>query len=169
MELTVRPAERADAAALARIYSEGIEDRNATFETDPRSAADAERWFDGEVVLIAVEDGCEVVAFAGASPYRPQRRAYDGVREFMVYVARSHRGRGAGRAAMEALLAESERRGHVKLVSRVFPENAASRALLRAVGFREVGVYRRHGKLDGVWKDNVIVERLLGEAAHRAD
>jgi phosphinothricin acetyltransferase len=165
VELSTRLATRGDAAALARIYSEGIEDRNATFETEPRSAADAEAWFEGDVLLVAVEDAGEVVAFAGASPYRPQRRAYDGVREFMVYVARSHRGRGAGRAAMDALLAECEARGHVKLVSRVFPENAASRALLRAVGFREVGVYRRHGRLDGEWKDNVIVERLLGEAA----
>src|SRR3954447_5170923 len=165
MKLSTRPAERADAVVLARIYSEGIEDRNATFETEPRSAADAERWFDGDAVLIAVEDAGDVVAFAAAMPYRPQRRAYDGVREFMVYVARSHRGRGAGRAAIEALLAECERHGHVKLVSRVFPENAASRALLRAAGFREVGVYRRHGKLDGVWRDNVIVERLLGDAA----
>jgi L-amino acid N-acyltransferase YncA len=166
--MRARIAHRSDAAALARIYSDGIQDRNATFETEPRSTADAEKWFDADVVLVAVEDGGEVVAFAGASPYRPQRRAYDGVREFMVYVARSHRGRGAGRLAMEALLAECERRGHVKLVSRVFPENAASRALLRAVGFREVGVYRRHGRLDGEWRDNVIVERLLGEAADGA-
>src|SRR3954453_16769946 len=89
MALSPRPAERADAAVLARIYSEVIADRTATFETEPRSAADAERWFDGEAVLIAVEDAGEVVGFAAATPYRPQRRAYDGVREFMVYVARS--------------------------------------------------------------------------------
>jgi phosphinothricin acetyltransferase len=163
--MAARLATAADAAAIASIYSDGIEDRNATFETEPRSAGDLEHWFEADVPLVVVESDGEVVAFAAAAPYRPQRRAYDGVREFAVYVARSHRGQGAGRAAMTALIEECERRGYLKLVSRVFPENTGSRALCRAVGFREVGVYRRHGRLDGVWKDNVIVELLLGEAA----
>jgi phosphinothricin acetyltransferase len=60
---------------------------------------------------------------------------------------------------------ECERRGFWKLISRIFPENEASRGLCRRLGFREVGIYRRHGKLDGEWRDTVIVERLLGEAA----
>ena len=85
--------------------------------------------------------------------------------EFSVYVARAARGRGAGRVAMEALLAEAEARGLWKLVGLIFPENEASLALSRALGFREVGVYRRHAKLDGRWRDVVVVERLLGEAA----
>jgi L-amino acid N-acyltransferase YncA len=59
-------------------------------------------------------------------------------------------------------VAECEARGYWKLVSRVFPENESSRALCRALGFREVGVYRRHAKLDGQWRDCVIVELLLG-------
>lgn len=66
---------------------------------------------------------------------------------------------------MEALLAEVEARGLWKLVGRIFPENEASLALCRALGFREVGVHHRHGKLDGAWRDVVVVERLLGEAA----
>ena len=68
---------------------------------------------------------------------------------------------GVGRAALQALMTS----GFWKLVSRVFPENAASRELCRALGFREVGIYRRHAKLEGKWRDVVIVERLLGDAA----
>ena len=80
-------------------------------------------------------------------------------------MARSARGRGFGRATLAALIAESEGRGYWKLVSRIFPENEASLRLCRSLGFREVGVYRNHAKLDGVWRDVVIVELLLGEAA----
>jgi L-amino acid N-acyltransferase YncA len=109
-----------------------------------------------------VEDGSEVVAWASAPPYSG-RPAYAGVREFSVYVAREQRGTGLGRTAMEALIAEAAARGFWKLVSRVFPENAASRALCRSLGFREVGVYRRHAKLDGAWRDCVIVELLLAD------
>ena len=80
----------------------------------------------------------------------------------LVYVAREARSRGVGRLCLGALITEAERRGFWKLVSRIFPENVASRRLCAALGFREVGVYRRHGKLDGAWRDCVIVERLLG-------
>ncbi|HWG84858.1 MAG TPA: GNAT family N-acetyltransferase, partial [Deinococcales bacterium] len=85
---------------------------------------------------------------------------------FSVYVRADRHGRGAGRALMSALIEACAAAGHWKLVSRVFPENAASRALLRSVGFREVGVYERHARLDGEWRDVVIVERLLGEAGN---
>jgi phosphinothricin acetyltransferase len=164
---TARHAEPADAAIIARIYNEGIADRIATFETELRTAADiarllarrGERW-----PTVVVERDGEVVAWAGASEYRP-RACYAGIGEFSVYVARERRGEGAGRIAMEALVAACEARGMWKLVSRVFPENGPSRRLLARVGFREVGTYRRHAKLDGVWRDAVIVERLLGEAA----
>jgi phosphinothricin acetyltransferase len=82
-------------------------------------------------------------------------------------VDRSARGIGAGRAALEGLFQAYEERGFWKLVSRIFPENTASLALHERTGFQIVGTYRRHGKLDGEWRDCVIVEKLLGEAAHQ--
>ena len=161
-----RAARREDAAAIARIYNQGIEDRLATFETEPRTTADIERMLDerqGYPAIVVERDGA-VVAWASAGPYRT-RPCYDPVAEHSVYVERSQRRSGIGRVALEALCAEAERLGYLKLVSRIFPENVASLALHRKVGFREVGTYRRHGKLDGQWRDCVIVEKLLGEAA----
>jgi L-amino acid N-acyltransferase YncA len=145
---------------MALIYNEGIADRLATFETRPRTADDVRAWFDGIHPIVLVEDEGRVVAFASTSTYRP-RDCYGGIAEFSVYVARAARGRGAGRAAMEKLIEEAERAGFWKLVSRVFPENKASLALLRSLGFREVGVYEKHARLDGAWRDVVIVERLI--------
>ncbi|HZS91320.1 MAG TPA: arsinothricin resistance N-acetyltransferase ArsN1 family A [Chloroflexota bacterium] len=162
----VRLARRDDAAAIAHIYSQGIAERVATFETAPRSATDIVAALDergDRYPTVVVERAGRVVAAAWAGLYR-ERPCYAGVAEFSVYVERAARGSGAGRAALEALIVECERRGFWKLVSRIFPENTASRALCRRVGFREVGVYRRHAQLDGVWRDCVIVERLLGEA-----
>ncbi len=158
--MRVRPASPADAEAIARIYNEGIEDRVATFETRPRFAEDVRGWFDGVHPIVVVEDAGGVIAFASTSTYRP-RDCYAGIAEFSVYVARDGRSRGAGRAAMEALIREAERAGFWKLVSRVFVENAPSLRLLRSLGFREVGRYEKHAKLDGVWRDVVIVERLI--------
>ncbi len=117
-------------------------------------------WFDGVHPTVVVEAEGEVVAFASTSTYRP-RECYAGIAEFSVYVVREARGRGAGQVAMAALLDAAEVARFHKLVSRVFPENAASLALLRSLGFREVGVYEKHGRLDGAWRNVVIVERLI--------
>jgi phosphinothricin acetyltransferase len=160
MTLSTRIATPDDAPAIAAIYNQGIEDRIATFETRPRSADDISSWFGGRFPVVAVEHEGKLVAFASTSTYRP-RECYDGIAEFSVYVAREARGLGAGRAAMEALIDAATAAGFWKLVSRVFVENAPSRRLLAAVGFREVGVYERHARLDGEWRDVVIVERLI--------
>ena len=155
-----RLATPLDAPFLAAIYNEGIEDRVATFETRPRSADDVRGWFDGEHPIIVVEEQGQIVAFASTSTYRP-RDCYSGIAEVSVYVAREFRRRGAGRAALGALIEQARAQGFWKLVSRAFPENEASRALIRSLGFREVGIYEKHGQLDGVWRDVVIVERHL--------
>jgi L-amino acid N-acyltransferase YncA len=158
--LRSRRATLDDAPTIAQIYNQGIADRVATFETTPRTSEDVQAWFDGAHPIVVVEDGQAIVAFASTSTYRP-RACYAGIAEFSVYVARSERGRGAGRRAMQALIAEAELAGLWKLVSRVFVENAPSRSLLRSLGFREVGIYEKHGRLDGAWRDVVIVELLI--------
>ena len=158
--MDTRPAAPGDAGEIARIYNQGIEDRIATFETRPRSAAEVEAWFDARHPIVVVEEAGAVIAFASTSTYRP-RDCYAGIAEFSVYVAREARGRGAGRLAMTALIEAAERAGFWKLVSRIIVENAASRALMASLGFREVGIYEKHARLSGVWRDTVIVERLI--------
>ena len=166
-EMTIRLATPADAAAIAIIYNQGIAERIATFDTEPRTAAQiaAQLAEKGErFPTIVVERAGRLIAFAGAGPYR-SRPCYAGVAEHSVYVDPAARGRGGGRAALEALIDAYGARGFWKLVSRIFPENTASLALHDRCGFRRVGVYRRHARLDGEWRDCVVVERLLGEAA----
>lgn len=158
--MITRAATPADAATIARIYNEGIRDRIATFETRPRAADDILKWFDGVHPIVVVESDSEVIAFASTSQYRP-RECYAGVAECSVYVARPHRGRGAGRVALDALIDAARASGFWKLLSRIFVENTASRKLVARSGFREVGIYERHAQLDGVWRDVVIVERLI--------
>ena len=159
----VRPASAADAERVTDIYNQGIVDRSSTFETVPRTADDMRRRIlddpSRHPVLVAECDGV-VAGWAGISLYRP-RECYAGVGEFSVYIDRAHRGRGVGRVLLAALIETAEARGYWKLVSRVFPFNAASLALCRSLGFREVGTYEKHGRLDGRWLDVVIIERLI--------
>ncbi|MDI3340089.1 MAG: arsinothricin resistance N-acetyltransferase ArsN1 [Sphaerobacter sp.] len=162
---TVRPAVLADAAAIAEIYNQGIRGRMATFETEERTAEERARWLAEHdahhPVLVAVDTATgQVAGWISADSYRP-RWCYRGVAEFSVYVHEAYRGQGVGAALMTAFIPACERAGLWKLLSRIFPENTASRALCARFGFREVGVYEKHAQLDGVWRDVVIVERLL--------
>ena len=128
--MLIRPATEADAGAITAIYNEGIADRVATFETRPREIHEVAAWLsDGLPLLVAEEDGA-VLGFARVSAYS-DRCVYAGVGEHGVYVARAARGRGVGRRLLEALAAASEQAGYYKLTSRVFADNAASRAVRR--------------------------------------
>lgn len=163
MTITARPAQHEDAAEIAAIYNQGIEDRIGTFETEPRTVADIEGWFEHAKAFVAVENAAgEVVGYAVAHPYA-DRCCYAGIGEFSVYVGREQRGLGVGRVAMAALAEASRAAGLWKLLSRVFPENQASLNLMAWSGFKEIGVHEKHGKLDGVWRDCVIVERVFPE------
>jgi L-amino acid N-acyltransferase YncA len=161
--ILIRTAALDDARSIAEIYNQGIEDRVATFETKLRSAEDQQAWLRSNAgrypAVVAHFDG-EIIGWAGAGPYR-HRECYQGIGEFSMYVRRDWRGRGVGDLLVAGLISEAERLGLWKLLSRIFPFNEASRALCRKHGFREVGVYEKHARLDGEWLDVVIVERLI--------
>jgi L-amino acid N-acyltransferase YncA len=168
---TVRQARRDDAAAIADIYNQAILARTSTFETTPRTAEQLEAVLaergDSYPTMI-VECGLRVVGWAAGSPHST-RDCFAGIAECSVYVDSAARGIGVGRTALEALINECERRGFWKLLSRIFPENTASRALARSLGFREVGVLEHHAPVDGRWRDAVLVEKLLGAGEDRAE
>lgn len=157
---TIRAAEPRDAEAIAAIYNQGIEERQSTFETRPRTAADFAR--PEPPFLVAEEEGA-VAGWARLVRYNP-RECYSGVGEASVYVDRAARGRGIGRLLFDALADAAERAGYWKIVGGLFPENEASLALCRAAGCREAGLFRRHGRLDGEWRDVLYVEKLIGPA-----
>jgi L-amino acid N-acyltransferase YncA len=162
--LLVRPAAPADAAEVAAIYNEGIADRVATFETRERTTEEARAWLDDGLPFIVATVNGAVVGWARVAPYS-DRCVYAGVGEHGVYVAPEARGRNVGTNLLHALANAAAKDGYYKLTSRVFATNTASLKLHRAAGFTEVGIQRRHGRLDGEWMDTVLVERLLGDAA----
>jgi RimJ/RimL family protein N-acetyltransferase len=162
--MRVHHAQRSDAGRIAEVYNEGIAEREATFETEPREASDflariaCERY----PLLVAELEG-SIVGWAGLAPYS-ERSAYAGVGECSVYVARAARGQGVGRELCRRLTEEARGRGFYKLLGKVFPTNVACVRLVSRCGFREVGLHRCHGRLDGEWRDVLLVERLLGDA-----
>jgi phosphinothricin acetyltransferase len=159
----IRSARPVDAAAIAGLYNAGIRGRTATFETRERDVAEIDEWLSDPLPLLVAVVGDDVLGYARASRYS-SRPAYDGVGEHSVYVDSAARGRGIARDLLRALASACERQGLHKLTSRVFVDNVPSRKAHTAAGFVEIGTHRRHARLDGRWKDCVIVERLLGPA-----
>jgi len=159
---SVRPARAEDADAICAIYNEGIADR-ATLETELRTPDERRRWLAARdarhPVIVVALDGV-VIGWASLNVFNP-REAYRHVADVSVYVARTSRGKGVGTALLERLVELGRASEFHKLVLAGFPENAASVALYRRLGFREVGVYREQGLLDGRWVDVVLMERLL--------
>jgi phosphinothricin acetyltransferase len=157
----VRPAHNEDAESIRAIYSTAIAERESTFETEPRSAGDfRQRMDDPRFPLLVGDAGDGVIGWAGLSPYS-SRSCYAGIGECSVYVAVKARGRGVGTALTETLAAAAEDNGFHKLIGRLFTDNAACLRLVERCGFSSVGLHRRHGQLDGNWRDVVVVERLL--------
>lgn len=159
--MTIEAMVPGDWEEVARIFQEGIATGEATFETVVPS------WEFWDVAhlscarLIARENG-EIVGWAALSPVS-RREAYAGVAEVSVYVAEACRGRGVGRLLLERLIAESEAKGIWTLQAVVFAENAATLALHKGCGFREVGRRERISKLDGKWRDTILLERRSTE------
>jgi phosphinothricin acetyltransferase len=175
----VRPAEPRDVARISEIYNEGIEDGQATLETRPRTPADivAKMNAPGNHLIVAEWGGRPggqavpgatptaaqtILGWASITPYS-SRECYAGVGEASVYISRSARHQGLGRLLLDALVAVGVARGYHKLIGRLLASNTASRQLVRGLGFREVGVHQKHGKLAGQWVDVVVAERLIQE------
>ncbi len=159
---SVRPARSDDADAICAIYNEGIADR-ATLETEPRTSEERRNWLaarDARHPVVVLESDGVAVGWASLNVFNA-RDAYRNVADISVYVARASRGMGVGTALLERLVELGREIGFHKLVLAGFPHNAASVALYRRLGFREVGVYREQGLLDGRWVDIVLMERLL--------
>jgi len=143
--------------AVRAIYLEGIATGDATFETE---APSWQTWDAAHLAfarLVAQRAG-DVIGWAALSPVS-QRKAYAGVAEVSVYVAAHSRGKGVGRALLERLIHESEQNGIWTLQAAVFPENAATLAVHKRSGFREVGRRERISRLNGNWRDTILLER----------
>jgi L-amino acid N-acyltransferase YncA len=159
-ELSIRAAQPSDAVTVAEIFNQGVEDRVATFETEPATPEDATRWIERDVVIVG-ERNDRVIGWAKAGRYTDQHHYYDGVREATLYVERGARRTGAGRQLLAALADAAPESGAHKLVGKIFNSNGPSIALVEGLGWRQVGVHERHGTLDGEWKDVLLVEKLL--------
>jgi L-amino acid N-acyltransferase YncA len=156
--MNVCPMTDEYAAAVLAIYQCGIDEGNATFETQ---APDWEHFLASKLPdhrFVAVDDDGSVLGWVAASP-TSARPVYAGVVEHSVYVHPDARGRGVGRRLLDELIASTERAGIWTIESRIFPENTASAALHRAAGFRTVGTRERLGQHHGVWRDVVLIER----------
>ena len=154
-------ASPGDAEAICAIYNAAIDERGSTFETELRSPeAFKERISDNRFPLLVADVGEGPIGWAGLSSYS-DRPCYAGIGECSVYVAAEARGRGIGTALAEALASAAEDNGFHKLIGKLFTDNIASIRLVERCGFTSVGLHRRHGKLDGHWRDVLVVERLL--------
>jgi L-amino acid N-acyltransferase YncA len=157
-----RPARPDDAEAIAAIYNQGIEERQATFQTRPHDPGELELKTEqrGGQLLVAERDGA-VVGWASWTGYDDPADYYAGVAECAVYVERGERRHGVGAALLDGLADEVPKFGIHKLIAKIFTTNEASIALFRRCGFRDVGTHLRHGMLDGEWKDVLVMERSL--------
>ncbi len=160
----VRLATDTDADAICRIYNQGIEDRIATLEIDPRTPAERRQWIGNRSprhpVIVAETPHGEVVGWGSLNVFNA-REAYRFVADFSVYVERSYRGKGVGRVLLARLIELGREHGFHKLVLSAFPFNTGGIALYERMGFRTVGIHKEQGQLDGQWVDTIVMEKLL--------
>jgi phosphinothricin acetyltransferase len=159
--LAIRRAEVADAPAVWRIYNQGIEDRLATFASQPAPRAEVEAWFsEPRFLALLAEVYRQPVGWASLAPYR-EGAPFAGMAELSVYVDRTWRRHAVGQLLLEAVIGEARSRGLHKVLGYLLEQNTSSRKLVEKLGFREVGVHHRHGLLQEPKANVVVVEKLL--------
>jgi len=163
--LNIRSARVDDAREIARIYNQGVQDRAATFENAYVTPEERYLWLvarpEKYPVLVA-EVKHTLMGWSSLTPYSP-RHCYDGIAELSIYIDRSLRGHGVGPELMKAMQGVAREKGYYKLVGRVMADNQPARKLCQLMGWKEVGVHEKHGKLGNEWHDLVLVEYLIPE------
>jgi phosphinothricin acetyltransferase len=165
-QFEIRKAKAHDATAISAIYNQGIDERSATFNTEHVTAKEIREKImnsgDKHPTFVATlaDSNHIVVGWASISPYST-RACYAGIGEASIYVQKEHRKQGIGKALLQSLINAAVQQGYWKLMGRIFVSNQTSRTLCRELGFKEVGIHEKHGKLNGKWIDVVEVERLI--------
>ncbi len=163
MAVTVRQAQADDLPTIRAIYNDGIEEREATLETDPKSIEEIAEWWSQHgarhCVLVAA-DSESVVGWASLNRFS-HRCAHAGIADVSVYVARGQRGRGVGLALLRRLTEEARANGFHKIVLHALDVNERGKRLYRRAGFTEVGIFREHGRLGDRFVDVIAMELLL--------
>lgn len=155
--IAIKPLEPLHWSAVKRIYEEGLNTGNATFQT---SAPEWEEWDKAHVQtgrLVAIENE-NIIGWAALSPVSG-RCVYGGVAEISVYVSENARGKGIGKELLKSLIEDSEANGFWTLQAGIFPENIASIKIHEATGFRVIGKREKIGQMNGHWRDTILLER----------
>jgi L-amino acid N-acyltransferase YncA len=161
--MNIRKATVQDLDQILLIYNQGIEDRIATLEVEPKDRTYMEDWFQnrqGRYTVLVAEEESGVVGWASINPYN-SRCAYRGVGDISIYIHREHRGKGVGQKLLKELETVAKENDFHKLVLFTFPFNTLGQGLYRKMEYREVGVFREQGMLDGKYVDVMAMEKIL--------
>ncbi|MGW8427936.1 arsinothricin resistance N-acetyltransferase ArsN1 family A [Peribacillus simplex] len=161
--MIIREAIETDLNSVKDIYNQGIEDRIATLETETKDQAYMEEWFakhSGRYKVIVAEQDGEIVGWASLNQYN-SRDAYKGVADLSVYISRDHRGKGIGGLLLQSIEKLAEENDFNKIVLFTFSFNQMGQGLYSKRGYREVGVFKNQGILDGEFVDVMAMEKLL--------
>lgn len=162
-EIKTRVASENDLKSILCIYNQGIEDRIATLEEDKKDNEYINEWFKNHqdrFAVIIVEKDDEIIGWASLNPYS-NRCAYAGVADLSIYIKREYRGKGVGSLLLKKIEQTAIKNNFNKIVLFTFPFNKLGQGLYRKNGFREVGVFKNQGKLDGRYVDVMIMEKVF--------
>lgn len=163
IDVVIRKATEQDLESIRVIYNQGIEDRIATLETDLKDITFMKEWFNihsGRYTVIVAEYEGLVIGWGSLNPYN-SRCAYDGVADLSLYIFRGFRGKGIGTKILTRLERFAKENAFHKIILSTFSFNALGQNLYRKKGYREVGVFKNHGILDGKFVDVLVMEKLL--------